>query len=181
MQEMNRVIGAVLRRLRRERGWSLDTCAASTGVSKAMLGQIERGESSPTVATLWRIASGMEVPFSTFWDEGSLVERRDRVVDDETLMNATLLEPYDAATGIELLLVELAPGCERVSQPHRQGVSEYVAVVEGRLEILVEAHWHALEVGQSLRFCADRPHGYRNLSDRRASFHNIIHHPRAEG
>ncbi|WP_242495341.1 helix-turn-helix domain-containing protein [Salinicola tamaricis] len=49
---------------------SLDAAARETGVSKAMLGQIERGESTPTVATLWKIASGLRVPMSYFLAPG---------------------------------------------------------------------------------------------------------------
>ena len=52
MQELTRHIGSQLKAVRSERGWSLSQTAEHTGVSKAMLGQIERGESSPTVATL---------------------------------------------------------------------------------------------------------------------------------
>lgn len=52
-----------LKALRQARGWSLSKLAEETGVSKAMLGQIERNESSPTVSTLWKIATGLNVPF----------------------------------------------------------------------------------------------------------------------
>lgn len=48
MKELTRHIGNQLKNVRRERGWSLSQTAEQTGVSKAMLGQIERGESSPT-------------------------------------------------------------------------------------------------------------------------------------
>ena len=57
-------LAATLKHLRQQRGWSLSRLAEETGVSKAMLGQIERNESSPTVATLWKIATGLNVPFS---------------------------------------------------------------------------------------------------------------------
>jgi len=63
MQDLARHISVTLQLLRKQRGWSLDKTAAATGVSKAMLGQIERGESSPTVATLWKIATGFETSF----------------------------------------------------------------------------------------------------------------------
>ena len=66
MQEMNQHLAQRLKGLRSELGWSLDVAARETGVSKAMLGQIERGESSPTVATLWKIATGFRVSFSSF-------------------------------------------------------------------------------------------------------------------
>lgn len=38
--------------------------AELTGVSKTMIGQIERGESTPTITTLWKIANGLKVSFS---------------------------------------------------------------------------------------------------------------------
>jgi transcriptional regulator with XRE-family HTH domain len=60
MQELAGHLAHTLRTLRAQRGWSLTQAAEYTGVSKAMLGQIERGESSPTVATLWKIATGFQ-------------------------------------------------------------------------------------------------------------------------
>lgn len=54
----------LLKSIRSDLGWSLDQTATRTGVSKAMLGQIERGESTPTVATLWKIATGLGVPMT---------------------------------------------------------------------------------------------------------------------
>ncbi|NJA70070.1 helix-turn-helix transcriptional regulator, partial [Clostridioides difficile] len=54
-------VGENLRLLRQEMGISLDKASKMTGVSKAMLGQIERGESSPTVSTLWKISSGFKI------------------------------------------------------------------------------------------------------------------------
>ena len=49
-------IAGQLKKLRTEKGWSLDQTAKETGISKAMLGQIEREESNPTIQTLWKIA-----------------------------------------------------------------------------------------------------------------------------
>ncbi|HDJ1463214.1 TPA: helix-turn-helix transcriptional regulator, partial [Serratia rubidaea] len=66
MQPMSGHLAHTLKTLRRQRGWSLSQAAEQTGVSKAMLGQIEREESSPTVATLWKIATGFNVAFSAF-------------------------------------------------------------------------------------------------------------------
>ncbi len=60
MENLARFLSTTLKQLRQQRGWSLSRLAEATGVSKAMLGQIERNESSPTVATLWKIATGLE-------------------------------------------------------------------------------------------------------------------------
>lgn len=69
MKDTYHHIALTLKKLRQERGWSLDKAAEKTGVSKAMLGQIERQESSPTIATLWKIASGFQTSFSSFLEE----------------------------------------------------------------------------------------------------------------
>ncbi|EHP1862751.1 helix-turn-helix transcriptional regulator, partial [Salmonella enterica] len=66
MDNLTHYLATTLRTLRHQRGWSLSRLAEISGVSKAMLGQIERNESSPTVATLWKIATGLNVPFSMF-------------------------------------------------------------------------------------------------------------------
>ena len=64
MEHIARDIGTTLKNIRKEMHINLDTAAKLTGVSKAMLGQIERGESAPTVLTLWKISTGLKVSFS---------------------------------------------------------------------------------------------------------------------
>ena len=68
MKNLNLIIGNKLKDIRNKRNLSLDEVAKLTGVSKAMLGQIERGQSNPTVSTLWKIATGLKVSFSLFID-----------------------------------------------------------------------------------------------------------------
>src|SRR5580693_888365 len=57
-------VGANLRRLRTKRGLSLERLAKASGVSRAMLGQVELGQSTPTINVLWKIARALDVPFS---------------------------------------------------------------------------------------------------------------------
>lgn len=171
-----------LRRMRKARGWSLDRAAQATGVSKAMLGQIERGESSPTVATLWKIAGGFDASLSSFL-EPPPAERCGTVFRDagrlrrqpaaDGMLVATLF-PFEPRFGFELFELTLLPGYERESEPHEAGVIEHVLMVEGRMEMRLEGEWIALDEGQALRFAADRPHGYRNSGKVPAVFHNLI-------
>ena len=63
MNQIDRNIALNLRRIRKTKNMSLDMLADRTGVSKSMLGQIERGESNPTVATIGKIVEGLKVPF----------------------------------------------------------------------------------------------------------------------
>ena len=66
MKDPSQNIGLVLKEVRFKRGLTLDEASKLTGVSKAMLGQIERGESVPTISTLWKISTGLKLSFSEF-------------------------------------------------------------------------------------------------------------------
>ncbi|SFI15459.1 helix-turn-helix domain-containing protein [Modicisalibacter xianhensis] len=185
MQEITQHIAITLKALRQARGWSLDRTARETGVSKAMLGQIERNESSPTVATLWKIASGLGVSFSQFLEtpagtEGTLLRhgRESALVEREPGMHVVPLFPFEPDLGFELFAIELAPGALSESAPHARGVVEHVIVIEGRMEVCVEGVWQPLAPGEGLRFAADRAHGYRNRHREPVRFHDVIHYPR---
>ncbi|GAB2801455.1 XRE family transcriptional regulator [Halomonas shantousis] len=189
MQDIKQHIAATLRAHRTGRGWSLDRAARETGVSKAMLGQIERGESSPTVATLWKIASGLHVSFSHFIDTagesreadtGTLWRDSAGEVFDETVsgMRVVPLFPYDSRLAFEMFLISLVPGACSESAPHEAGVIEHVIVIEGVMELCLDGQWHRLKPGDSVRFAADHPHGYRNRGRVQARFHDLIHYPR---
>jgi len=184
-QEVSRHLAERLRQLRAERGWSLDRAAQQSGVSKAMLGQIERGESSPTVATLWKIATGFDCSLSSFLvappeaSEQTLLRRadvlRNKPASDDMLVAP--LFPHEAHFGFELLELTLLPGYERLSEPHAAGVVEHIIVVRGEMDVLVDGAWQPLGPGEAVRFAADRPHGYRNHGGVPAVCHNLIHYP----
>ena len=186
MENIYKHIAITLKTLRKERGWSLDKAAKSTGVSKAMLGQIEREESSPTIATLWKIASGFNTSFSSFIEElqtdfSSPVYRTGQAQQlhpsDEKIRVLSLF-PFDQELHFEAFMLELLPGCEHLSAPHEKGVIEHVIVIEGQVEILVNHIWQPLNTGEGLRFQANQPHGYRNGTGLIARLHDMIHYPK---
>lgn len=160
-------IGHRLRHYRHQRQLSLDALADVTGVSKPMLGQIERGVSNPTVATLWKIASGLRIPFTALIVENPTLrllranEQTKIVEDDERF------EVYNtyAAQGIplEMYRVRLHPGCRRDAEPHGFNVIESVTVFSSNLTIEIGSDTYTLQAGDSLSFAADIAHVYRNL------------------
>lgn len=185
MKDTYKHISLTLKALRKEKGWSLDKAAEKTGVSKAMLGQIEREESSPTIATLWKIASGFNTSFSSFIAEQNVplqkpIHRKGRtkqIHPADKKIKVMPLFPFDKQLNCEIFTIELLPSCEHLSAPHQQGVIEHIVVVEGKLEILVGGKWQPLNKGEGLRFNASQTHGYRNLSKKIARFHDVIHYP----
>ncbi|MFD1803548.1 helix-turn-helix domain-containing protein [Mixta tenebrionis] len=186
MQPLSQHLARTLKALRAQRQWSLTQAAERSGVSKAMLGQIERGESSPTVATLWKIATGFEVPFSLFitapesdpgvvhYSEGDRPPFR----QPNEQMRVTPLINFDAQLGFDLLEIEFAPGAFSASAPHAPGVIEHVVVIRGQLAVQVAQRWRRLKATEVLRFPADAPHAYRNDGSEPALIHDLIHYPR---
>ncbi|MCU5775535.1 XRE family transcriptional regulator [Erwiniaceae bacterium BAC15a-03b] len=187
MQQLNQQLALTLKQLRAERQWSLTEAAARTGVSKAMLGQIERAESSPTVATLWKIATGFNVAFSAFIEPvltpaPVTVQRyRDLAAFSQASvgMRVVPLFPFDHQLGFDMFVVDLAPGAVSASSPHQPGVIEHVIVIEGQLELMVNDSWHQLAAGDALRFQADCAHTYRNATTENVRLHDLIHYPLA--
>lgn len=187
MKNIYKHIATTLKNLRQKKGWSLDKAALATGVSKAMLGQIEREESSPTIATLWKIATGFEASFSSFIEEidpgsSEALYRTGHVQTihpDDKKIRVLPLFPFDSQLNFELYIIELLSGCEHLSPPHKQGVIEHVVVIQGSVEVLVDGRWRKLSNGEGIRFNANQPHGYRNLMPESSTFHDIIHYPEA--
>lgn len=177
-------ISSILKDLRNQRGWSLDVTSQKTGVSKAMLGQIERGESSPTIATLWKIASGFNVSFSSFVEDvepyqSNFIHRKQELQQlhaQDNQINVMTIFPFEENLGFEVFILELLPGCTHLSPSHQEGVIEHVIPVDGSIEVFVHGQWYKVDQHEGLRFSADLPHGYRNLSDKTALFHCMIHY-----
>ncbi|HAZ78196.1 MAG TPA: XRE family transcriptional regulator [Enterobacteriaceae bacterium] len=175
--DLPQYLSATLKTLRQSRGWSLSRLATETGVSKAMLGQIERNESSPTVATLWKIATGLNVPLSTFITaaDASAPQAYD---PDQQAMTITPIFPWDSELCFDHFSVTLAPGAFSESTPHEQGVIEHVVVISGTLEMRIDGEWQTLQAGSGVRFAGDKTHAYRNSSGQTTQFHSLIHYPK---
>ena len=113
-------VGQNLRRLRNSLGLSLDEASKLTGVSKAMLGQIERGESSPTISTLWKISSGLKVNFTSLLDDEQnelvLVKKDDikAIKEEEGKMVLYPIFQFSSKSGEDVFLVELDPVCKHI-------------------------------------------------------------------
>ncbi len=168
-----------LRDVRAAAGLSLSKVAEMTGVSKAMLGQIERGESSPTIATLWKIAKGFQLPLSALIGSAELRDPADagvfRTVTFPGSIKVKIVFPFDPTLGAETFHVDLTADQCHESPAHAAGVTEEVFVLDGTLDVLRDGEWITLQAGQGLRFAADLPHGYR-AGGAGAAFLNMHHY-----
>jgi transcriptional regulator with XRE-family HTH domain len=163
------VVGANLRRLRTRRGLSLERLAQISGVSRAMLGQIELGQSAPTINVLWKIARALEVTFSALisarTQSGALVLRSQEskiLTSKDRSFSSRALFPFDEPRRVEFYELRLAGGAVEDADAHPPGTTENLVVTAGTIEIDVAGDTHRLEAGDSILFEADTPHAYRN-------------------
>ncbi len=164
------VVGGNLRRLRTRRGLSLERLAQNSGVSRAMLGQIELGQSAPTINVLWKIARALEVTFSALISAraqpGALVLRAAEskvLTSKDRSFTSRALFPFDEPRRVEFYELRLAGGTVEDADAHPPGTSENLVVTAGAIEIDVAGDTHRLETGDSILFEADTPHAYRNV------------------
>ncbi|MBL8269514.1 MAG: helix-turn-helix transcriptional regulator [Steroidobacter sp.] len=164
-----RVIGTNLRRLRSQNNLSLEKLARAAGVSRAMLGQIELGQSVPTVTVLARIADAFTLPIAAFVNDRSESNITFLPAADAKLLRSAdgtfvsrALFPFAGSRKVEFYELRLAPGCHETSDAHAAGTSENLVVAHGELEISVGAEVHRLAEGDAVYFSADAPHSYRN-------------------
>lgn len=183
MEKIHIKIGRNLQRLRKSRGLSLDKTAELTGVSKAMLGQIERGESNPTVTTVWKIASGLRISFSSLIEEEtpsvSVInwEELTPITEDDGRYQVYSLFPFDQEKHFEMYTVLLAPACIHHSEAHTPGVQEYITVTEGTLHLTLQGIEYTIHAGNAIRFAADTPHMYANPTDKTTRLQLLLYYP----
>ncbi|WP_317983495.1 helix-turn-helix domain-containing protein [Salinimonas profundi] len=174
-------IAAQLKYTRKQKGWSLDKTAQATGVSKAMLGQIEREESSPTIATLWKIATGLDASFSSFIssqtsDAYVLSQQRQAAFTHDPDMQVTTLFKFNPVTRMETFEITLTNHHEQRSSAHASGVTEHIHVLKGELAVYQQDVWHTVKANEQFILQADTAHGYRDETGE-TTFIDIICYP----
>ena len=183
MQKINRRIGQALKSIRSARGMTLEDAAQITGVSKPMLGQIERGQSSPTINVLWKISTGLKIPLSFFCRQPETeytvagLSEKEMIKEEDGGMRAYPLFPFNPARNLEVFYIEFDAGVMHDSLPHVAGVEEYILPVQGTLKMVIGGKEVFLQKRQSIRFGADVPHAYHNVSDEVCTVYNVIFYP----
>jgi transcriptional regulator with XRE-family HTH domain len=174
-------VGQNLRRLRVKRGLSLEKLSKLSGVSRAMLGQIELGQSAPTINVLWKISTALGVPFSGLIGQrqaGGVVilhgENAKTLTNHDGTYSSRALFPFDEPRRVEFYELHLAPHGEEKADAHAPGTVENLVVAQGSVEIEVEGTRHRLGQGDAIVFEADSPHVYRNVGDEEALMYLVM-------
>lgn len=173
---INENLGRRVKKLRADRGWSLEELATASGVSKSMLSEIERERANPTLSVTYRIATAFDLslqdllensePASTIQtiraDDRSLIFRSD------TQCQLRTLSPLNLEKDVEFYELRLPVGGALRSQPHMDGTREFLTVEEGSVELRSGNSTEILAKGDSATYRADVTHAIINTGKREA-------------
>lgn len=183
MMELGKIIALNLKELRTGRNLSLGQLSKISGISKAMLSDIEKGSSNPTINTIWKIANGLNVPYTKLMDgiekEATVIRKSEPAVQSGETEHYRVY-CYFGSTPVrnfELFYVELDPKSSNVSIGHSENAQEYIYIIQGELLLETETGNYTLAEGDALTFDSSIGHTYLNRKDILLTFIVINFYP----
>jgi transcriptional regulator with XRE-family HTH domain len=177
-------VGQRVKALREGMGLSLRDLAERSGVSAPMLSQVERGETSPTLAVAAKIAAGLELSLSQLLrlDEGdsvSVVRSNGRLRGGGARGHSyEVVTPGLPGQRAEVSLHVLKPGSTTGGPDdppiHEPGARETAVVTGGRLRLVCDGATFDLQEGDAVTFDADLPHHFENPDGSEARFFAVV-------
>lgn len=169
-EALTKHFGGRVRQLRTARGWSLESLAATSGVSRSMLSQIERDEANPTLAVTLRIAQAFGLGLSELLEVPgaasgiTVIREDDRTYHYRSDRDCRIrtLSPLNLEKDVEFYEVLLEPGGALRSAAHFDGTREFLTVQKGTVQIESGPDSELLGRGDSVSYRADIPHAIIN-------------------
>lgn len=183
LNNLNFIIAENLKELRDKKKLSLDNVSKLTGVSKSMLGQIERCEVNPTVSTVWKIANGLKISCTQLMsrpeEDFEIVDKSQvqPMVEDEGRVRIFPVFSFDSARRFEMYSLEIDEEGYLSTGAHQQGTQEFITVFSGELTVRVNGKDFVITTGNSIRFKADCSHDYKNTETSLCSLTMVIYYP----
>lgn len=180
MDPISQVVAENLRKLRQVKKLSLQDLSELSGVSKSMLGEIERGTSNPTINVIWKIANGLKVPFTTLTTAARQPVQLVRATEHQGYLTGrnfdiTTVFKYNPDTHMEIYQKHFRAGSILSSDGH-PGVNEYLLVVAGTMTLEAAGTVYELHGGDSILFEATEPHRYENRHKEPCQAYMILHY-----
>lgn len=176
-------IGLNVKKERKKQHLSLDELSRRSGVSKAMLSQIEAGKANPTVATAWKIAYALGLDFNAMLKgrEENVrkfeINRKDDITTldtDQEGVHINVLSPIQLAEDLELYILTFRPQSTLKSNSHYAGTEEYLTVLEGSVKVTAGKNTAVLNAGDVIIYQCDIEHRIDNFNDEPARVHLVV-------
>jgi transcriptional regulator with XRE-family HTH domain len=163
------LVGVNLKRLRKQHRWSLEELALHSGVSRAMLGQIEQGKSVPSIKTLWQVAQALAVSVSWFLEprhDQSVLLLKPQAPQLTRLATGQgewrALQQASDGVGDEFLELRLSPSAQLRWPAPLRARRVNVVVSAGVLDVLIDEVPHRVEAREALQFEGVQALAWRN-------------------
>jgi len=176
-------LGERVKLLRSRAGLTLEDLAAQSKVSRAMISNVERGEKSPTLAIIVRIARGLGVSLSELLGAApetadvSVIksEKRLSFTDPETGFQRQILSPTHLDNGIEFLFHKIPPKkSSGILSTYKNPTEKYLVVHEGSLVVSIDKQRYVLNAGDSFYFEIKAPYRFTNEGDEPCAYYLVI-------
>ncbi|GGG28357.1 helix-turn-helix domain-containing protein [Chelatococcus composti] len=168
-QMLSGQLGKTVQRLRKAYNLSLSELAEQSGVAKSIISQIERNETNPTLATIWRLSQALDISIDRVLssaDDEPFIEKASRadtpiLVSEDGKMRLAIIGWIKTVEWLQWYDVQAEPGAVLESDSHQRGSVECLSVLEGEFEVEVGGVVQQAKTGESLRYRCDRPHTVR--------------------
>ncbi|MEN9755068.1 MAG: hypothetical protein RLZ07_1450 [Pseudomonadota bacterium] len=171
-QALSGQLGKTIQRLRKAYQLSLSELAEQSGVAKSIISQIERNETNPTLATIWRLSQALDVSIErvlSVSEDEPFIDKTSRgdtpiLLSDDGKVKLAIIGWIKTVEWLQWYDVQADPGGVLESDSHQRGSIECLSVLEGEMEVEVAGVIQIARAGETLRYRCDRPHIVRNVS-----------------
>ena len=160
--------GSIIRRVRKSNNMTLIDLSGKTGLSLSFLSQIERGITNPSLNSLRKIAVALDIPLSSFFQEGSsengpVVRKNERaiLINNDSRLTYQLLS-FNHNHNIELLLTRLEVGCTSAESPMTHKGEEAALLLQGECRVELGQDHYDVKEGDSIYINENMPHKFTN-------------------
>jgi transcriptional regulator with XRE-family HTH domain len=168
-QVLSGQLGKTIQRLRKAYNLSLSELSEQSGVAKSIISQIERNETNPTLATIWRLSQALDVSIDRVLataDEDPFLDRSSRgdtpiLVSDDGRVRLAIIGWIKTVEWLQWYDLASEPGGVLESDAHQRGSVECLSVLEGEFAVEVGGENQRARAGETLRYRCDRPHVVR--------------------
>ncbi|WP_430910704.1 helix-turn-helix domain-containing protein [Methylobacterium sp. sgz302541] len=172
-QVLSGQLGKTIQRLRKAYNLSLSELAEQSGVAKSIISQIERNETNPTLATIWRLSQALDVSIERVLasgDEEPFLEKSSRadtpiLLSEDGKVRLAIIGWIKTVEWLQWYEVTADPGGVLDSDPHQRGSVESLSVSDGVFEVEIGGVVQRARTGETLRYRCDRPHSVRCVGE----------------
>ena len=169
-QMLSGQLGKTVQRLRKAYNLSLSELSEQSGVAKSIISQIERNETNPTLATIWRLSQALDVSIERVLaahEDEPFVDKTSRgdtpiLVSEDGKVRLAIIGWIKTVEWLQWYDITAEAGGALESDSHQRGSIECLSVLEGEMEVEVASVVEKAKAGETLRYRCDRPHTIRN-------------------